>query len=72
VVSLSKQLVLKSHVRFWLETDASAEDIGERSALLSESVDNGGSRRSKWCLEHITQYTKYTVEAGVVLGRRFI
>jgi hypothetical protein len=42
-----EQLVLKSHVRLWLQSNAGAEDVGERSTLLSEGVDNWSARRGK-------------------------
>jgi hypothetical protein len=45
-----KQLVFKSHVRFWFQPNASAEDVGERSTLLSEGVDDGSARRGEWGL----------------------
>lgn len=30
----SEELVLQGHVRFWLKTNAGAEDIGQSTALL--------------------------------------
>lgn len=40
-----EQLVLEGHVRFWLQADASTEDVGQGCALLSQGIDNRGARR---------------------------
>jgi hypothetical protein len=69
---LSEQLVLESHVRLWLKTNASTEDVGKRCALLSESIDNRSSRRGEGGLEHIAQDAQHTVETSIVLSRRII
>ena len=40
-----EELMLQSHVRFWLQSDASAKDVSESRTLLGESIDYRGSGR---------------------------
>lgn len=61
--------MLKSHVRLRLETNAGTEDVGQGSALLSKSVDNGSARRRQRSLEHVAKNTEDAVEVLVALGR---
>jgi hypothetical protein len=61
-----KQLVLKSHVRLRLETNAGTEDVGQGTTLLSEGVDNRGSVRHERGLEHVRQDAENRVEALVL------
>jgi len=63
-----KELVLESHVRLGLETDASAEDVDESAALLGKSIDNRGARGGKGSLEHVAENAQNAVEALEVLG----
>ena len=65
---LLKKLVLKSHVRLRLKTNAGAEDVGEGSALLGKSVDNGSARGGQGSLEHVAEDTQDAVEALVLSG----
>ena len=39
-----EKFVFKGHVRFWLETDTCAEDVGQSPTLLRQSIDH----RSSW------------------------
>lgn len=57
-----EELVLKGHFGLGLEANAGAEDIGQSRTLLSQSIHNGGSRRSKRSLEHVAQDAQDTVE----------
>lgn len=45
-----KQLVLKRHIRLGLQTNTSTEDVRKSATLFGQSVDNGSTRRSQWCL----------------------
>jgi hypothetical protein len=63
-----EQLVLQRHVVLWLETDAGAEDVGQSTSLLSKSIDDWGSRRSQWSLEHVAEDREHAVEVSEVLG----
>jgi hypothetical protein len=60
--------VLKSHVGLGFKTNTSTEDVGQGSALLSKSVDNGGARRGKRSLEHVAEDTQDTMEALILSG----
>lgn len=42
-----EELVLKSHIRLRLKTNASTEDIGQSRTLLRQSIDHRGARRSQ-------------------------
>lgn len=42
-----EQLVFQGHVRLRLKTDARTEDVGESTALLGQSVDDGGAWRGQ-------------------------
>jgi hypothetical protein len=66
--SLSKQLVLQSHVRLWVKTETSAEDVCESSALLGKSIDDRSARWRKWSLEHVAEDAQNAVEATIVAG----
>ena len=35
-----EHLVLQRHVRFWLETNTSAEDVSQGPTLLGQGIDN--------------------------------
>lgn len=61
-----KQLVLQSHVRLGLETDAGAEDVGHGGALLGQRVDDGGAGGRERGLEHVAEDAEHAVEALVV------
>ena len=63
-----EQLVLESHVRLGLKTDAGTEDVGQSSALLSQSIDDGSAGRGQGGLEHVAQDAQDAVEV-LVLGR---
>ena len=45
-----EKLVLKGHVIFWLETNASTEYVCKGSTLLGKSIDDRSARRSEWGL----------------------
>jgi hypothetical protein len=60
--------VLKGHVRFWLKTNTGAEDVGQRTSLLSKGIDNRGSRRCEGGLQHVTEDAEHAVEV-LVLAR---
>jgi hypothetical protein len=60
--------VLESHVRLWLQSDAGTEDVGERSTLLGQGVDDWSTRRSEGCLEHVAQDAEDAVETSKVLA----
>ena len=47
ILAKSEQLVLQSHVRLGLKTDASTEDIGQCAALFSKGIDHWGTRRGQ-------------------------
>jgi len=49
-----EELVLKGHVIFWLETNASTEYVCKSSTLLGKSIDDGSARRSEWSLEGVS------------------
>lgn len=63
-----EELVLQSHVRLGLKTNAGTEDVGQSSTLLGQSVDNWSSRWSQWCLEHVAENAEHAVEVLVLLG----
>lgn len=42
-----EELVLESHIRLRLKTNASTEDIGQSRTLLRQSIDHRGARRSQ-------------------------
>lgn len=42
-----EELVLKSHIRLRLKTNASTKDIGQGRTLLRQSIDHRGARRSQ-------------------------
>ena len=63
-----EELVLQSHVALGLETDTGAEDVGQRTSLLSKSVDDWSARRSQWSLEHVAEDAKHAVEVLKLLG----
>ena len=65
-----EELVLKGHVRLGLETDASAEDVGESGTLLGKGVDNGGAGGSEGGLEHVGEDAQDRVEVLEVLRLR--
>jgi hypothetical protein len=44
---LLEELVLQGHLRVRLETNTGPEDVGQSGALLGESIDNRGARRSQ-------------------------
>jgi hypothetical protein len=60
--------VLQSHVVLRLETDTGTEDVGQRTSLLSKSVDDWRSRRSQRSLEHVAEDAKHAVEVLEILG----
>lgn len=62
-----QQLVLEGHLRLGLETNAGTEDVDQSRALLAQSVDNRGTRRSQGSLEHVAEHAQHAVEA-LVLG----
>lgn len=55
------------HVRFRLQAHAGAEDVGQRTALLGESIDNGRTGRCQRSFEHVAEDGKHAVEALVLL-----
>jgi len=55
--------VFQSHVVFWGETNTGTEDVFEASALLGESIDNGGVFRNHGCLQPIAENGENAVEA---------
>lgn len=58
--------MLKRHVRLRLKTNAGAEDVGQSSALLGQSVDDGRARRRHGRLEHVAEHAEHAVEVLVV------
>lgn len=58
--------MLERHVRLRLETNAGAEDVGQGSALLGQSVDDGRARRGHGGLEHVAKDAEDAVEVLVV------
>lgn len=62
--------MLESHVRLGLKTDAGTKDVGQGSALLGESVDNGGARGSHGSLEHVAEDAENAVEVLVLAVAR--
>lgn len=60
--------MLQRHVVLWLETDAGAEDVGQGTSLLSKSIDDWGSRRSQWSLEHVAEDREDAMEVSKVLS----
>jgi hypothetical protein len=48
---LCEEFVLESHIGLWLQANAGAEDVGERSALLSKSINYWGAWWRKRSLE---------------------
>jgi len=63
-----EELVLKSHVGLWLKANAGTEDVGQGTALLSESVDNWSALWDKRSLKHVGEDAQNGVESLVVLG----
>ena len=63
-----EKLVLQSHVVLRLETDAGTEDVGQRTSLLSKSVDDWSAWRGQWSLEHVAENAEHAVEVLEVLG----
>lgn len=63
-----EQLVLQRHVVLRLETDASTEDVGQGTSLLSKSIDDWGSGGRQWGLEHVAENREDAVEVSEVLG----
>lgn len=63
-----EELVLQSHIAFWLETNASTEDVCHSTALLSKSVNYRSSRRSQRSLQHVAEDAKNAVEVLEVFG----
>lgn len=63
-----EKLVLQSHVRFRLKTNASTEDVGQGSTLLGKSIDDGSTGRSQRSLEHVAENTQNAVEVLVLGG----
>lgn len=57
-----EELVLQSHFRLRLQTNASAEDVGQCRTLLSQSVHNGSARRGQRSLEHVAEDAEDAVE----------
>jgi hypothetical protein len=60
--------VLESHVRLWLQSHAGTENVGERSTLLGQGVDDWSTRGSERCLEHVAQDAEDAVETSKVLA----
>lgn len=54
--------MLKSHVRLGLKSNAGTEDVGQRSTLLGESVDNRCARGGQRSLKHVAEDAKDAVE----------
>src|ERR1700677_5007203 len=67
LTTISKQLVLQSHVRLRLKANTCSEDVGESTALLGESIDDRGPGRSQWCLQHVAEDAENTVETLIIL-----
>lgn len=63
-----EKLVLQSHVRLRLKTNAGAENVGQSGALLREGIDNGSARRRQGSLEHVAENTQDAVEVLVLSG----
>lgn len=46
-----EQFMFQSHVRLRLKANAGAEDVGQSTALLSQSVDHRSTRGGQWSLD---------------------
>lgn len=75
--------MLQRHVRFWLESHKSSEDVGKSVALLAKGVDHRSSGRrhgslnqlahnqtllGNTYLKHIAQNAQNAVEATPIFG----
>lgn len=59
--------MLQGHIRFGLEADARAEDVGQGAALLGQGVDDGSAGGRERGLEHVAEDAEDAVEALVVV-----
>jgi hypothetical protein len=55
LVVLLEEFVLERHVRLGLKTNAGAEDVGESTTLLGQSVDNRSPWGGQGCLETLAK-----------------
>lgn len=61
-----EELVLQRHVRFRLKANASPENVGQRSTLLSQSVDNRSAGWRQRSLKHVAEDAQDAVELLVL------
>lgn len=60
--------MLERHVRFGLQADAGAEDVGQGPALLGQGIDDGRARWRERGFEHVAQDGEDAVEGFVLLA----
>lgn len=57
-----EQLVLQRHIRFGLQANTGAKDVGEGTTLLGQGIDNRRTGGRKGSLEHVAQDGENAVE----------